>query len=350
MNATYHGMTDTGMQRHNNEDAFVLRKIWDENHILCVVIDGLGGYEGGEVAAEIAAASIPAFLDDNQEGKALDLLKKAVTKANNDVAEVKSKRPGLSKMGCVLTACIIDLQTCQLNVVHIGDTRLYRITNDGITKLTHDHAIVGYLEETGQLTELDAMNHPYRNVIERFLGEETHHMEDPQFIDAAIFPVEPGQSLLLCSDGLSDMLTSDEILNDISTDCEMTAQKLIADANDRGGRDNITVIAVNLSGPNNNPTDNDPASTTVSNPTNSDTQNAATDYDPANNTAGSDRTDGIPALQKHETEKSDHSGLQLLANAWWGSSWDMPLATTTWRHPTRFMRTPSQWQGRAMTV
>ncbi len=249
MKVNYYGMTDTGLVRQNNEDAFVLQKIWDDNHILCVVIDGLGGYEGGEVAAEIAVSVITAFLSDNREGKALELLKKAVTEANNAVVSAKADQPRLARMGCVLTACIIDLQARQLNVAHIGDTRLYRINGGCITKLTHDHAIVGYMEETGQLTEEDAMNHPYRNVIERFLGEDRHLVDDPQFIDAAIFPITSGEALLLCSDGLSDMLTSAEILNDVSPNCEETVKDLIRDANEKGGRDNVTVIAVAFTDP-----------------------------------------------------------------------------------------------------
>ena len=244
MNATFHGQTDTGRVRDNNEDAFVLQRIWDNDHLLCVVIDGLGGYEGGEVAAEIAATTIINYLEANNGAKTLELLKQAVVEANNAIVAGKADRPELAKMGCVLTASIIDLQARQLNVAHVGDTRLYRIVGGNIAKLTHDHSIVGYLEETGRLGEEEAMNHPNRNVIERCLGDEMHQTDDKDFIDSAIFPIADGEKLLFCSDGLCDMLTSAEIMDTMSDDCEASVQDLIDKANDKGGRDNVTVIIV----------------------------------------------------------------------------------------------------------
>ena len=174
MNATFHGQTDTGRVRDNNEDAFVLQRIWDNDHLLCVVIDGLGGYEGGEVAAEIAATTIINYLEVNHGAKTLELLKQAVVEANNAIVAGKADRPELAKMGCVLTASIIDLQARQLNVAHVGDTRLYRIVGGNIAKLTHDHSIVGYLEETGSqikvifnvFKDIDLMLYRY------YLGEQ----------------------------------------------------------------------------------------------------------------------------------------------------------------------------------
>lgn len=247
MKAHFYGQTDIGRVRPGNEDDFVLQHIWDDNHILCLVADGLGGYEGGEVAAGTATATIKShLLMDKNEGKLLDLLKQAVIAANNAIVAVKKERPELSEMGCVITAGIIDLETRQLSVVHVGDTRLYRISKDGMSKLTHDHSPVGYMEEKHMLTEEEAMAHPHRNVINRFLGEAPRMAEDPEFIDAAIFPISPGEILLFCSDGLHDMLTSAEIMGIVSNDCKSTVRHLIDEANDKGGRDNITVIAVSM--------------------------------------------------------------------------------------------------------
>lgn len=248
MKALFYGQTDTGRVRPGNEDAFVLQTLGNESHILCVVIDGLGGYEGGEVAAEIAADTIKTYLMENREGKFLDLLKLAVVTANNAIVAAKDGNAKLSQMGCVLTAGIFDLDTRQLNVVHIGDTRLYRISQGEITKLTHDHSVVGYMEEKRELTEEEAMNHPYRNVIDRFLGETARNVDDTQFMDSAIFPISQGETLLFCSDGLYDMLTSAEILDSVTGDCRQTVERLIEHANDKGGRDNITVITVGIHG------------------------------------------------------------------------------------------------------
>ena len=246
--ATFFGQTDTGRVRKNNEDAFVLQHLWDERYILSVVIDGLGGYEGGEVAAGIAADTIRSYLIANKEGKPLELLKKAVVAANDAILAAKEEHPELSEMGCVLTAGIVDLCKRQLNIVHIGDTRLYRIADGEMTKLTHDHSLVGYMEDRGQLTEKEAMCHPHRNVIDRFLGEEPHRSDDPNFIDSAIFPLSADEELLFCSDGLYDMLTSPDILRSASRDSRHMVQSLIDEANRKGGRDNVTAVVVCIEG------------------------------------------------------------------------------------------------------
>ncbi|MCR4959525.1 MAG: protein phosphatase 2C domain-containing protein [Prevotella sp.] len=259
MTCNYFGLSDPGCIRDNNEDAFVVQPIWDERHLLCVVIDGVGGYAGGEVAAEITATTITNYLHHNSQGKPLELLKQAVVAANNAIISAKDERPELSQMGCVCTASLIDLDQRQLSVVHIGDTRLYRIERNVMTKLTHDHSLVGYREEIGELTETEAMNHPNRNVIERYLGEKPHQASDPNFIDAAIFPIGRGETLLYCSDGLYDMLTSAEITSELFPDAtahvtsntnatETAVRRLIHAANAKGGEDNITVVIVAFEG------------------------------------------------------------------------------------------------------
>lgn len=258
MTCTYFGQTDQGRVRKNNEDAFVVQPIFDERHLLSVVIDGVGGYEGGEVAADITARTIADYLLSHRDGKPLEQLKQAVTEANNAIISAKQQQTRLAEMGCVCTASLIDLDKRLLYVAHIGDTRLYRIVGSNITKLTHDHSLVGYREEIGELTEEEAMHHPNRNVIERYLGEENHQVGDPDFIDAAIFPIAPGETLLYCSDGLYDMLTSAEILTALSgkpgvpyvatllQHCQSATTRLIAAANAKGGHDNVTVILVSF--------------------------------------------------------------------------------------------------------
>ena len=246
MNASYFGKTDIGRVRRNNEDNLIVQQIWDDRHLLMVVIDGVGGYEGGEVAAEVARDSIIKYLEDFPSGRRLDLLKLAVVNANNDIIQYKQFIPKYEQMGCVLTAALIELDNETINVVHIGDTRLYRYHDGILHKLTNDHSFVGSLEEAGMLTEEEAMRHPHRNFIRRFLGDTVHMLEDKKFVDATTFPIIPNSQLLLCSDGLYDMVPSAEtcqILR-LSIPPEEKVQMLIDKANANGGKDNITVIVV----------------------------------------------------------------------------------------------------------
>lgn len=248
MEAIYYGKTDIGRVRRNNEDNLIVQQIWDDHHLLMVVIDGVGGYEGGEVAAEVARDSIIKYLEDFPNGKCLELLRLAVVNANNDIVQYKQFIPKYEQMGCVLTAALIELDNETINVVHIGDTRLYQFHNDILQKLTHDHSFVGSLEEAGTLTEEEAMRHPQRNCIRRFLGDTVHMLEDKKFVDAAIFPIVPNSQLLLCSDGLYDMVTSAETCQilQLSITAEDKVQMLIDKANANGGKDNITAIVVDF--------------------------------------------------------------------------------------------------------
>lgn len=250
MKAVYFGDTNIGRVRTNNEDNLIVQQIWNDKNLLFAAIDGVGGYEGGEVAAEIAKNSIVKYLEDFPDGKRLDLLKQAVVDANNEIMRNKAVYPKYSSMGCVLTTALVELEKEVINVVHVGDTRLYQYHNSELRKLTHDHSLVGYQEEIGELTEEEAMHHPQRNVLERYLGETTHMLEDKNFIDAGIFPILPGSQLLFCSDGLCDMVTSAEMCDilDMSISVEEKANRLIAKANENGGKDNITVVVVQFEG------------------------------------------------------------------------------------------------------
>ena len=246
MEASYHGATNIGKVRTNNEDTLIAQQIWDDQHLLLAVIDGMGGYEGGEVAAKLARDTIIKYLEDFPNGNCLEQLKLAVINANNEIMRYKEVVPKYNHMGCVLTAVLIELDNCIIHVVHIGDTRLYQYLDGQIQKLTHDHSYVGSLEEKGELTEEEAMHHPYRNYIFRFLGDMTHTFDDQKFMEAKITPVCPGSQLLLCSDGLYDMVTSSDMCQILkSTNAPVEKVKmLIAKANENGGKDNITTIIV----------------------------------------------------------------------------------------------------------
>jgi len=262
---TYTGKTDPGRVRDNNEDAFIVQNVWDENHILGVAIDGVGGYDGGERAAEITQEAIVAYLEKYSNGERIDLLKQAVVDANNQIVAECDTNRRFSNMGCVLTACLVESEKKRINMVHVGDTRLYQFRNNELIKLSHDHSLVGYREEIGNLTEEQAMNHPQRNLINRMMGERKHQADDSDFLETDIFPLLPNVILLLCSDGLSDMLTSAEIKSVLRQDIplEEKARKLIDFANDKGGKDNITVVLIECPGNEPEPNNEEPESEPV---------------------------------------------------------------------------------------
>lgn len=239
------GLSDMGRQRTNNEDAYIAEQL-DSNSVLAVAIDGVGGYEGGEVAAEIAQREIPKYLHDFRNGDRLELLKQAVIAANNAIYERRQVDTARPNMSCVLTSVIVDAERKVIDMVHVGDTRLYQFNAGVLTKLSHDHSLVGYREEIGDLTEEQAMHHPQRNVISRDVGSDMHEVEDRDFLEATEFPLMPNSILLLCSDGLTDLITSRQIISvlKLESSLEERAQMLIDLANEAGGKDNITVVLV----------------------------------------------------------------------------------------------------------
>lgn len=245
------GKTDVGKMRTNNEDAFIAQKIWDDKHILAVAIDGVGGYEGGEIASALAQKSIVKYLETYSNGERLELLRQAVVSANNTIFAERKKNERYNRMSCVLTAVLIEVENKRINMAHVGDTRLYQYTNGIITKLSHDHSLVGYREEIGELTEEEAMKHPQRNVIGRDVGSQFLESDGGHHIEAESFPLLPNSTLLLCSDGLCDMITSEQMKVELSRNA--TARKkveaLIKAANDAGGKDNVTVVVITSENP-----------------------------------------------------------------------------------------------------
>ena len=252
------GATDTGCVRENNEDTLITMQLWDMRHTLLVAIDGMGGEEGGEVAAEIARKTIIEFLTNNRDGSVLGLLKQAMALANNEIVKAAEEDPRLHRMGCVATAGIVSLDEATLYVAHVGDSRLYRYSRGELTKLTHDHSLVGYQEEQGLLTEEQAMHHPRRSVIERCLGSGMHTADERGFIDGSLFPLVGGETFVFCSDGLCDMVTSAQIAECLRNNktVEDKCLALIEAAKDAGGKDNVTVIVADI-------TDSNPPTTTA---------------------------------------------------------------------------------------
>lgn len=247
---TIGGKSDMGCRRTNNEDAYIAQPIWDKrNYLLAVAIDGVGGYEGGEVAAQMAQEGIVEYLEQHTEGDHQTLLRDAVIYVNNKIYEERQRDPERSNMSCVLSAALFDKKNSQVHMAHVGDTRFYRYSNRQLEKLSHDHSLVGYREEIGELTEEEAMHHPQRNVISRSVGSEFMRPNtDLVEVDTTLIP-RTNCTYLLCSDGLTDLVTSAQIISVLESGKTLKAQMqmLIDAANAAGGKDNITVVLVNIS-------------------------------------------------------------------------------------------------------
>jgi serine/threonine protein phosphatase PrpC len=228
------GLTDTGLTRATNEDALLIEPP------LYAVADGMGGHRAGEIASRVALeellASAPARLDAKALGR-------AVRAANRGVIAAATKSRTRTGMGTTLTAVMVD--GASLAVAHVGDSRAYLLHSGRLERLTDDHSMVGDLIREGSLTEDEARFHPQRSVITRALGS------DPNMV-ADVFEVEgdPGDRVLLATDGLTSML-ADEFIGEIlvaEKDPERAVQTLVDAANRAGGYDNITVVVVDLTG------------------------------------------------------------------------------------------------------
>lgn len=248
------GQTDVGQRRNDNQDTFICAPIWSETSALLAVIDGVGGYAGGDRAAAIAKESIEQYMA-TPNGKPLSMLREAVVFANNQINNQRQQELRLAQMCCVLTTAVADTQSKKLYFVHVGDTRLYRYRKGVLEKLTYDHSLVGVREDANELTEAEAMQHPRRNEILRDVGSMEHRVDDPDFLESGETDFLPDDQLLLCSDGLTDMITQAQIKSVLDRNCALNEQtaELIRLANEAGGNDNITVVLArnNISGPTN---------------------------------------------------------------------------------------------------
>ncbi|WP_080059469.1 PP2C family protein-serine/threonine phosphatase [Spirosoma aerolatum] len=237
------GRTDVGRRRTDNQDAFLCSTIWAETSALLAVIDGVGGYAGGDRAAAIARESIEQYMAA-PNGNPLSMLREAVVFANNQIFKERQQELRLANMCCVLTTAVADSQSGKLAFVHVGDTRLYRYRQGILEKLTYDHSLVGVREDAQELTEAEAMQHPRRNEILRDVGSAMHRVDDPDFLESGETDFLPGDQVLLCSDGLTDLITQAQIkavLEQKRSLDEQTAE-LVRLANQQGGTDNITVV------------------------------------------------------------------------------------------------------------
>ena len=222
--------TDPGRKRRQNEDAFVVRPP------LFAIADGMGGARAGEIASALAAGALN---DADAVGGGLERVRQLVQEANRRVHERASNDPSTSGMGTTMTVALIE-PTGDVTFGHVGDSRAYVLRGETLEQLTDDHSLVAELVRRGELSERDAEVHPQRSVITRALGT------DPDVdVDAFSVSPEPGDIYLLCSDGLSDMVsgeTIEEILRSFRGDLDEAARALVRAANRGGGDDNITAV------------------------------------------------------------------------------------------------------------
>jgi serine/threonine protein phosphatase PrpC len=233
-------LSDPGRERENNED----RVLCDAERGIYAVIDGVGGESGGEIAAQTALEILQARLS-RRTTDASRLIREAIALANKQILERAEANPALAGMACVLTVAVVDGD--EATVGHVGDSRLYVLRRGEIRKVTRDHSPVGAREDAGEISEAEAMGHPRRNEIFRDVGSAPHEPDEEGFIDVARIPFPPDAALLLCSDGLSDLVTAQAMLATVEGNADDPRQAvagLVAAANAAGGKDNVSAVLV----------------------------------------------------------------------------------------------------------
>src|SRR5258706_11494033 len=233
-------LSDPGRERENNED----RVLCDAERGIYAVIDGVGGESGGEIAAQTALEILKARLS-RRTTDAARLVREAIALANKQIWERAQANPALAGMACVLTVAVVD--DGQATIGHVGDSRLYLLRAGEIRKITRDHSPIGSREDVGEISESEAMSHPRRHEIFRDVGSGPHEPDEEGFIDVTRIAFAPDAALLLCSDGLSDLVTSGTILSTVeahASDPHQVVAELVAAANAAGGKDNVSVVLV----------------------------------------------------------------------------------------------------------
>ena len=232
------GITDKGKLRANNEDAFFMSGTrFYKLPNLFIVADGMGGHNAGEVASAEAIAFFKQFCAKAplRKKEILDYLIAGCVYANNNVYEMSEKNINYSGMGTTFSVCVMS--EGRLYIAHIGDSRVYAVYDDKLKLLTVDHTYVFEMLRLGQITEQQARTHPKRNMLIRVLGVE----RDVKF-DGTVFEIDGCRKILLCTDGLTNMLSEDDILSRMHGDNETIAADLAEQALINGGADNLTLI------------------------------------------------------------------------------------------------------------
>ncbi len=227
------GLTDVGRQRSSNEDSFL------ESAPVFAVADGMGGARAGEVASRIAVETLAD--GDAAAGEAEARLADTARAANRRIYELAQEDDSRAGMGTTFTAVLVD--GGDVVTGHVGDSRLYRLRDDALERLTRDHSLVEELVRRGELDPKEAESHPQRSIITRALGPE------PEVeVETFTCPARAGDVYLVCSDGLTSMVSEERLRDLLRADgsLEEAAHRLVEAANDAGGKDNITVVLFRL--------------------------------------------------------------------------------------------------------
>lgn len=236
------GITDVGLVRRENQDAFAVREETDSGHTICVVCDGMGGAAGGKLASRIAVTTyleelekvLTASMDPEQLREASSY---AVSLANRAIQAAAGESPEYSGMGTTLVSAVVYAGGAV--ITNVGDSRAYHIAAGAITRITRDHSLVQSMVERGDITAEEARRHPNRNLITRALGPDI----DAE-CDGYICPLAAGDFLLLCSDGLVNTVTDQEMLSEVlnGQGLEQSLERLLQIAKEHGAPDNVTAV------------------------------------------------------------------------------------------------------------
>ena len=228
--------SDTGKKRRRNEDNYVVAPP------LFAVADGMGGAQAGEVASKLAASTLES--GDERPLRGVERVAGLIQEANRRVFERAASDPTASGMGTTMTVALVEGSTVVIG--HVGDSRAYLVRGETMEQLTEDHSLVNELLKSGKLSPEEALTHPQRSVITRAVGT------DPDVeVDAFPIEAEEGDVFLICSDGLTDMVEDEDILELVlrhRDDLDRAVRALVSAANRGGGEDNITAVAFRITG------------------------------------------------------------------------------------------------------
>ncbi|MDO4846767.1 MAG: Stp1/IreP family PP2C-type Ser/Thr phosphatase [Clostridiaceae bacterium] len=234
--------TDIGMKRSSNQDSYAAGELPD-GVAWAVVCDGMGGAAGGNVASSNAVKIISeritsAYRPKMSPNSIKNMLISAITAANISVFDMSRTNAELDGMGTTVVCSVVTNGVA--HIAHAGDSRAYAISNNKVYQLTKDHSVVQELVERGQITENEAKNHPRKNIITRALGVDSELK-----IDYCEYDMNENDILVLCTDGFTNFVDDEQFLNIVENNSYYEiADKLVTAANDNGGADNITVVAL----------------------------------------------------------------------------------------------------------
>lgn len=236
------GLTDKGKSRHENQDYYFIDLVPEEKQAICVVCDGMGGAKAGNIASELSARVFVEEMHQRLKPKMSrrqreTALQDSVTATNELVYRKSREHSELTGMGTTVVGFLAS--DGQLSIVNVGDSRAYLINEDGIARITRDHSLVEDMVQRGDLTPEQARQHPSKNLITRALGTASTVRGDYYSMD-----MEPGDVILLCTDGLSNLVSDQEILYEVIHGGELDSccQRLLNIVAERGAPDNVTVV------------------------------------------------------------------------------------------------------------